>query len=161
MNMTYKFWRNAAALSAIVGSVGIAGYAVAAPNSQPSMLAGNGQNRASYQGMENGRHLGWRNNAPRVQLHTPEQREQIMAAVKAGNYEQWKSLVAINGEIPKQFQAITADNFAKFVEMHTAMEAKDFEKANALRQELGLTGMGGQKMGAKHGLGQGKGNCNR
>ncbi len=157
MNMTYKFWRNAAALSAIVGSVGIAGYAVAAPNNQPSMLAGNGQNRASYQGLENGQHLGWNNNAPRAQLHTPEQREQIQAAVKAGNYEQWKSLVSINGELPKQFQAITADNFAKFAEMHTAMEAKDFDKVNALRQELGL-GMGGQKMGAKHGLGQGRGN---
>lgn len=152
--MTYKFWKNAAILSAIVGSVGIAGYVVAAPNSQPPVSAGYGQSQ--------GQHPGWENSHPykRGQMHTPAQREQILQAVEDGDYEQWKSLVVVNGQAPKQFENITADNFAKFAEMHKAMEDKDFEKAKALRRDLGF-GMGGYKMGARHGLGQGKGGCNR
>lgn len=141
MNMTYRFWRNAAALSAIVGSVGLAGYAMAAPNNLPPAMTGNGQSQ--------GLHLGWENGNPqnRGQIHTLEQREQIWQAVKAGNYEQWKSLIMVDGQIPKQFENITADNFAKLAEMHTAMEAKDFEKSKALRQELGLMTMGPRNMG--------------
>lgn len=60
--------------------------------------------------------------------------EQIQQAMTAGDYAAWKALMGDN----KLTEVITADNFAKFVQMHQLMRDGQMEQAKQLREELGL-----------------------
>lgn len=90
------------------------------------------------------------------------------AAFENLDYDAWKTLMdERNGRVT---EVITEDNFARFADMHEAMEDGDFETAQNIRTELGL-GIGpkdgsgfrgmrgsGQGVGQKDGfLGQGCG----
>jgi len=63
-------------------------------------------------------------------------REVEQKALESGDYNAWKE-AAGDTRIAEQ---ITDDNFAKFVEMHKALQNKDFETAENISEELGLKG---------------------
>lgn len=62
-------------------------------------------------------------------------RQAIETALEAGDYQAW---VEAMGEDRPMTQNITADNFAKFAEMHQAMKSGDTEKAQTIADELDL-----------------------
>lgn len=66
--------------------------------------------------------------------------EQMETAIENGDYDTWIKIrqennLPMNG---RMFQAINKDNFLKYKELHDANLAGDFEKANSIRNELGL-----------------------
>ncbi len=69
----------------------------------------------------------------------PERHEAMEQAMEDGDYEAWKELHGGRGRITS---VITADNFDTFVSMHEAMESGDTERAQELREELGLGSFG-------------------
>ena len=81
--------------------------------------------------------------------------QQMEVAIESGDYEAWIKIreennLPMNG---KMFSMINKDNFSKYSEMYNAMISGDTEKADAIRQELGL-GQGMMRNGVK-GNGQG------
>jgi hypothetical protein len=74
---------------------------------------------------------------------TDAQRTAIEKAIANKDYTAWKTAM---GENNPMTQKITADNFAKFAEAHTLMQAGKFAEAQKIMQELGLS------------FGQGRGN---
>lgn len=66
-------------------------------------------------------------------------REQMEQAFQNNDYEAWKNLVVSR---PKMTDSITEENFSKFAEMHNLMEEGKFEEAKAIRDELGIAGLG-------------------
>jgi hypothetical protein len=97
-----------------------------------------------------------------------EERHQLMQeAFENLDYNAWKEIMSENSRKGRVLEIINEDNFEIFVEAHNAMVNQDFEKANELRQELGLNnGIGlkdgngfkqGNKSGKMKGLNQGKG----
>jgi hypothetical protein len=72
---------------------------------------------------------------------------QLEAAIETGNYDSWIQIrkdnnLPMNG---RMFQVVNKDNFKTFAQMHEAMQSGNTEKADALREELGLgQGMGRQ-----------------
>ncbi len=89
--------------------------------------------------------------------HTSEEREAIREAATNGDYETWYNLVAVDGELPEFLQVITADNFARYSEMHQLMDG-----AKGIREELGLEkpnmGKPGKGLGRGNSMGRGLGN---
>ena len=81
-------------------------------------------------------------------------------AILSRDYATWKSLTEkLNPQTPA-LKTITADNFEKFAQMHEALQNGDKQKAEALRKELGLQGVGlglGQGKGAGMGMGKMRG----
>src|SRR3989338_11147004 len=67
-----------------------------------------------------------------------EMREQMQAALESGDYAAWLEAVGKDSPLAEK---ITAENFAKFAEMHQAMEDGDTERAAALRDELAMPDM--------------------
>lgn len=67
-----------------------------------------------------------------------QNREEIRAAVEAGDYQKWYELNTQNGRSPKILEYINEDNFATFAELQQAIQDKDFEKVQELKTELGL-----------------------
>ncbi len=70
-----------------------------------------------------------------------EKREAMHEALENRDYNTWQELV----EGQPIANKITEENFDTFVELHEAMEAGEWEKANELRQTLGLGGLGFRK----------------
>ena len=69
-------------------------------------------------------------------------------ALESGDYAAWKAAV-------EKFQnritdVITQDNFPKYVQMRNAEQSGDFETANQLREELGLSNGYGMGMELKN-----------
>jgi hypothetical protein len=64
-------------------------------------------------------------------------RDAIEEAIEANNFKTWSTLSS-EFDRGRAFEVITEENFSKFVEMHNAMEAGNYEEANELRKELGL-----------------------
>ena len=91
----------------------------------------------------------WQSNEPRMQMQKidSEVREQLQAAVEAGDYETWSQIREENSLADKRF--ITEENFGRFAEMHAAMKSGDFETAKQTREELGLRKGFGKGMGNK------------
>ena len=71
--------------------------------------------------------------------------DKIQAAITAGDYNAWKALMPTDSPLLK---LITADNFNKFVQMHTLMD-----QAKAIGDELGLPGHHDFEMGDHMGFG--------
>ena len=67
-----------------------------------------------------------------------EMREQMQAALESGDYAAWLEAVGKDSPLAEK---ITAENFAKFAEMHQAMEDGNTERAAALRDELAMPDM--------------------
>jgi hypothetical protein len=92
---------------------------------------------------------------PAKQAQMEAQRTAVETAMTAGDYSAWKALMENkNGRGLEMLDKITADNFAKFVEMHNLMKAGDKDGAKAIADELGLPGfmgMGGGMMKGGHG----------
>ena len=76
--------------------------------------------------------------------------EQIEQALANNDYAAWQTLMAGRGRVS---EIITADNFARFAEMHKLMEEGKYAEANQIREELGL-GLGRQS-GNWHGRNSG------
>lgn len=71
------------------------------------------------------------------QNYSPERHIAMQEAFANKDYDAWKALM------PEQAQVTTIinkDNFPRFVEMHDLMISGDYDDANAIRQELGLSG---------------------
>ncbi|MGV8168452.1 MAG: hypothetical protein ACP5N3_00180, partial [Candidatus Nanoarchaeia archaeon] len=84
--------------------------------------------------------------------------EQLESAMEAGDYDAWIQIRKENN-LPmrgRMFQVINEDNFDRYVAMHEANEAGDYETAAAIRAELGL-GQGMMKHGTGNSAGQGSG----
>ncbi|MBN1646292.1 hypothetical protein JW868_04605 [Candidatus Woesearchaeota archaeon] len=87
-----------------------------------------------------------------VQAH----QETVQAAIGAGNYNAWREAMADRPQPPRMEDLITEDNWNTFVEMQNAMKDGYFEKAQELREELGIQFGGfGNRFGKGHrGLGE-------
>lgn len=90
-------------------------------------------------------------------------REAMDTAFETNNYEAFVELVTQGGRGGRILEDITAENFSRFAEMHTAMRSGDTETAETIRAELGLPErpkMGqGQGRGMHKGQRGGQGNC--
>ncbi|MFH1432900.1 MAG: hypothetical protein ABIG84_06820 [archaeon] len=69
-----------------------------------------------------------------------ENRAAVQAAIESGDYEAWLLAIEGNPGAEKLKEVITQDNFATFVELHQAIEDKDFKTAKAISEELGIDG---------------------
>jgi len=75
-----------------------------------------------------------------------QNRQENMKKIQDMTYTDWKAMVDEREQKVEDWYKnrvvmtdyITADNYAKFVEMHKLMQAGDTDGANAIRQELGL-----------------------
>lgn len=63
------------------------------------------------------------------------QHEAVEQVLEAGDYDAWVALMEGHGRIT---DVVTEDNFDVFIEMHEAMEDGLVEKAQELREDLGL-----------------------
>lgn len=79
----------------------------------------------------------------------------IEEAIEANDYKTWSELSS-EFDRGRAFDVITEETFPKFVTMHNAMEAGDYEKADDLREELGLIGPR-DGSGFRGGMGMGRG----
>ena len=140
--MSYKFWRNAAIATGVLASVGISGMVFASQNPQTvNNLKNNFHNRACGM-MHYGQH---------------ENFEALDKAIENGDYQAWKSLITQDDRHPMIADKITEANFSKLQEMHQARVNGDTEKADAIRQELGLPDMMNHR-GGRRGHGRKGGN---
>ncbi|MDF1496472.1 MAG: hypothetical protein P1P90_00240 [Patescibacteria group bacterium] len=135
--MNYDFWKKAGIATGALGTIAIAG-SVLASDAMPTATTNNqyGSARGVMQRMHNAK--GFMNN------------EEMQKALENRDYNAFlASITKESGTVPKQFEAITADNFNRFVDMHDAMQNKDFETAKAIADELGLKqpGMRGEGRG--------------
>lgn len=76
--------------------------------------------------------------------YDPTVRAEEIKLIKAGDYNAWAAYEKAQGR-DKILKKITAENFPTLQQIKTALEAKDFAKANELRQKLGLTTPGKMK----------------
>lgn len=94
-----------------------------------------------------------------------EHRAAVVKAITDRDYEAWRAAHdSWNSQKPRpRLEQINAENFEIFAQMMEARWAGDFQKAMALRQELGIEpmgrgwGRGGQHRGWGQGQGQGQG----
>jgi len=96
-----------------------------------------------------------------MQEHYKENEEQRVAideAIENGDYDAWVELMSKDGRGNMITTKVTEDNFATFAEMHQAIQDGDFEKAEELRQELGLEMPPHGAPGFEKGMRKGKGN---
>jgi hypothetical protein len=147
--MTYDFWKKAGVVTGVIGTLVIAGSVLANDGNVNVSNDAQNQNGAKRGMMQKGAFKA--SDAARPFMHTQEQREAIHAAALAGDYQAWLNLVSQDGELPEHMKNITADNFARFSEMHQNMQ-----KAHEIREELGLKQFGkgrGKGMGVGRGAG--------
>jgi hypothetical protein len=76
--------------------------------------------------------------------------EAIEAAIESGDYTAWAAAIEAKGMKPAFANKITEGNFAKFVEMHEAME-----KADSIAGELGIARGPMAGLGTGHSQGRG------
>ncbi len=151
--MTYDFWKKAGVVTGVIGTLAIAGSVLAGDTNVNTLNDQQNQNGANRGMMQRGAYQA--SNEARPFMHTEEEREAIHAAASAGDYQAWFNLVSQDGELPEHLKSITADNFARFAEMHQHMES-----ARAIGEELGLEHPGrgkGKGMGKGMGMGRGAG----
>ncbi|MFA4930378.1 MAG: hypothetical protein WC570_00725 [Patescibacteria group bacterium] len=72
-------------------------------------------------------------------------REEVEAAMDAGDYTTWSQLVADSPRGDKLLSVINENNFAQFAAAHQLMESGDKEGAKAIMDELGLSDVMGPK----------------
>jgi hypothetical protein len=84
-----------------------------------------------------------------------ERHDAIEEAIEANDFTAWSALSS-EFDRGRAFDVITEETFPTFVAMHNAMEVGDYEEADALREELGLTGPR-DGLGFKGGMGKGRG----
>ncbi len=82
-----------------------------------------------------------------------ERHSAIEDAINNGDYEEWSNLMDGRGRIS---DVVTEDNFDTFVAMYEAVEEGDYEKAQELREDLGLGIRSGDGNGFRKG-GHGRG----
>lgn len=129
--MNYSFWKTAAVFAFVVGSLGLTGYAWARENNGQALKTTNNEvHRPMMRG--NGMKMGFYKKAEGFR-HTPEEREQILNAIKNKDYQAWVALIERDGKRPPHLEGITAENFEKFAEMHELME-----RAQQIRKDLGM-----------------------
>ena len=75
-----------------------------------------------------------------------ESRDAVKTAIETGDYNAFIAALPENAPIKDQ---ITADNFAQFQELHHAREARDYETAQSIANELGLEKKGKKGSGNK------------
>ena len=71
--------------------------------------------------------------------------ENRCALMQDATYEQWYELMSQRERVPRVLSVVDENNFALFVEARLAAKDGDFEKANALREEIGLFNGQGMK----------------
>jgi hypothetical protein len=71
-----------------------------------------------------------------------EQRENVKIAIKNNDYDSWKVIMDSRVQIT---DVITEENFDKYSEMHNLVQEGNFEEADVLREELGLSERGLRK----------------
>ncbi len=76
-------------------------------------------------------------------MHKRQMRQEVRDAIKNRDYNAWYKAM-----MPPILQDINEGNFNTFVDMHEAMQAGDTDKAEQLRQELGLPKRPAQGAGA-------------
>ncbi len=67
-----------------------------------------------------------------------ENREEIRAAVKNGDYNAWVELHEGTEFGSKILEHVNEENFSKLGELHEAIQSQDFETVEALKAELGM-----------------------
>ncbi len=95
---------------------------------------------------------------------TSERHDAMELAFNDLDYNAWQELMDGKGRVT---QVINESNFNRFAEAHQLAQDGNYEEANTIRQELGLRGKDGQRMGAGYrggnkegsdtGMGRGKG----
>lgn len=96
-----------------------------------------------------------------------ERHEAMEEALEANSFEAWTEFIAESDDWGRGrlSEVVTEENFPKFVEMHEAIEAGEYEKAKEIRTELGLgipmrdgSGQGFKNNSERGQRGQGMGN---
>jgi hypothetical protein len=124
--MNYDFWKKAGVATGAIGTIAIAG-AVLASDATPKLDTNNqfGAKRGMMQKMHKGQNFMGN--------------EAVQNAIETGDYNAFVAAITNeDGNAPKILETVTADNFARFVDMHNAMQSKDFETAKTIADELGL-----------------------
>ncbi|MBU0597290.1 hypothetical protein KJ641_01680 [Patescibacteria group bacterium] len=114
MKENRNFIRNLALFALIAGVVGISAVGAVGPQDNEN---------------KEGRQFD-----PERKVQMEENRATMQEVLSSGDYNAFLELV---GDKPIA-ENITADNFARFVEMHELMQAGDKEGAQAIAEELGL-----------------------
>ena len=83
---------------------------------------------------------------------TEERHEAMEVAFDTTSYTAWFELMGDKGRVA---QVVNEGNFASFAEAHTLAKAGNYEKADAIRQELGLRGKDGVRMNTEYKGGNG------
>ncbi len=138
--MNYDFWKKAGIATGALGTIAIAG-SVLASDAVPNININNlsGANRGVMQRMHNEK--GLMNN------------EAMQTSITNRDYNAFVTAITNeDGTVSEQFETITADNFNRFVDMHEAMQNKDFETAKAIADELGLKQPGMRGEGGGQGI---------
>lgn len=136
-DMNYNFWKKAGIATGALGTIAIGG-AVLASDAAPTIDTTN--QAANRRGVMQ-------------QMHKAGQfihNEDVQNAIESRDYNAFvEALTNEGGNKPKILETITADNFARFCDMHDAMQSEDFESAKAIAEELGLPtpGQRGEKNG--------------
>lgn len=86
-----------------------------------------------------GNRNGW-NLSEEQKAEMQARHDQMEQAFQNNDYAAWKNIA--EGR-PKMTDAINEENFPKFAKMHNLMKEGKFEEAKAIRDDLGLTGLGG------------------
>ncbi|MFA6489645.1 MAG: hypothetical protein WCT52_03090 [Candidatus Micrarchaeia archaeon] len=108
------------------------------------------------QGWEN---AGMGNGMGNAASLNPAEHEQFQAAVETGDFAAATALHGQYGFGGRMFESLDAKSFAKFSEMHNAMQSGDYEKAQEIRAELRADGGFGTGKGAGQNAGSGRQNA--
>jgi len=71
----------------------------------------------------------------------------IQAAMNASDFDAWSKAIDGTPMAAQLKTVVTKDNFVTYVQLQQAIQAKDFTKAKALSDQLGLKGFGGMRRG--------------
>ncbi|MBN2250583.1 MAG: hypothetical protein JW724_00730 [Candidatus Altiarchaeota archaeon] len=93
--------------------------------------------RAAMQQRMEERRAETEENRAAMQQKMEEQKAKLDAAVQAGDYESWKTLVLETPRGETLTEVITEENFQKYAEMQDHLQ-----KAGAMAEELGFPGIG-------------------
>jgi len=89
-----------------------------------------------------------------------EEIKPLLDTIESGDYDAWKSAFDILEKPLKAAETVTEENFKRFAEMVKAMQNGDFETANSISEELGLSHTS-MKMRSNIRFGKSGGRCPR
>lgn len=82
--------------------------------------------------------------------YSQERHELMENAFAENDYATWAEQMKSTGKSPRVLDVVDEDNFHLFAQAHKAAQEGDYERAQQLREELGLNNGNGPKDGTGH-----------